>query len=41
MKVSNQTKQMMSFFTKNNHINIVKQSKRTDGILTELYSDIC
>jgi hypothetical protein len=41
MKVSNQTKQMMSFFTKNNHINIVKQSKRTDGILTELYGDIC
>ena len=41
MKVSKQTKQMMSFFTKNNHINIVKQSKRTDDILTELYGDIC
>jgi len=41
MKVSNQTKQMMSFFTKNNHINIIKQTKRTDGILTELYGDIC
>jgi hypothetical protein len=41
MKVSKQTKQMMSFFTKNNHINIVKQTNRTDGILAELYGDIC
>jgi hypothetical protein len=41
MKISKQTKQMMSFFTKYNHINIVKQNKRTDEILTELYGDIC
>jgi len=41
MKISKQTKQMMSFFSKNNHINIIKQTKRTDGILTELYADIC
>ena len=41
MKISKHTKQMMSFFTKHNHINIVKQNKRTDDILTELYGDIC
>jgi hypothetical protein len=41
MKVSKHTKQMMLFFTKHNHINIVKQTKRTDDILGELYSDIC
>lgn len=41
MKVSTKTKQMMTFFTKNNHINIVKQTKRTDGIIKDLYGDIC
>ena len=30
----------MLFFTKNKHINNVKQTKRTDIIIKELYNDI-
>jgi hypothetical protein len=30
----------MLFFTKNNHINKVNQTRRTDDIITELYNDI-
>jgi hypothetical protein len=40
MKLSKNSKQLMLFFTKNKHINNVKQSKRTDIILNELYNDI-
>ena len=40
MKLSKNSKQLMLFFTKNKHINNVKQSKRTDIILKELYNDI-
>jgi hypothetical protein len=40
MKLSKNSKQLMLFFTKNKHINDVKQSKRTDIILNELYNDI-
>jgi len=40
MKLSKNSKQLMLFFTKNKHINNIKQSKRTDTILTELYNDI-
>ena len=40
MKLSKNSKQLMLFFTQNNHINNVKQSKRTDNILAELYNDI-
>jgi len=40
MKLSKNSKQLMLFFTKNNHINNIKQSKRTDIILKELYNDI-
>lgn len=40
MKLSKNSKRLMLFFTQNNHINNVKQSKRTDNILTELYNDI-
>jgi hypothetical protein len=40
MKLSKNSKQLMLFFTQNKHINNVKQSKRTDIILDELYNDI-
>jgi len=40
MKLSKNSKQLMLFFTKNKHINNVKQSKHTDIILSELYNDI-
>jgi hypothetical protein len=40
MKLSKNSKQLMLFFTKNKHINNIKQSKRTDIILNELYNDI-
>jgi hypothetical protein len=40
MKLSKNSKQLMLFFTKNKHINNVKQSNRTDIILKELYNDI-
>ena len=40
MKLSKNSKQLMLFFTKNKHINNIKQSKHTDIILNELYNDI-
>jgi hypothetical protein len=40
MKISKKSKELMYFFTKNKHINKVKQTKRTDSIITELYNDI-
>lgn len=40
MKLSKNSKQLMLFFTQNKHINNVKQSKRTDIILNELYNDL-
>ena len=40
MKLSKNSKQLMLFFTQNKHINNVKQSKRTDIIIEELYNDI-
>ena len=40
MKISKNSKQLMLFFTKNNHINKVKQTKRTDSIISEIYNDI-
>ncbi len=40
MKLSKNSKQLMLFFTKNKHINNIKQSNRTDIILNELYDDI-
>jgi hypothetical protein len=40
MKLSKKSKELMLFFTKNNHINKVKQTKHTDSILIELYNDI-
>ena len=40
MKLSKNSKQLMLFFTKNKHINNIKQTKRTDNILNELYIDI-
>ena len=40
MKLSKNSKQLMLFFTKNKHINNIKQSKHTDIILSELYNDI-
>jgi hypothetical protein len=40
MKISKNSKQLMLFFTKNNHINKVHQTKRTDSIVSELYNDI-
>ena len=40
MKLSKKSKELMLFFTKNNHINKVNQTKRTDDIITELHNDI-
>ena len=40
MKLSKKSKELMLFFTKNNHINKVNQSKHTDDIICELYKDI-
>lgn len=40
MKLSKNSRQLMLFFTKNKHINNIKQSKHTDIILNELYNDI-
>ena len=40
MKLSKKSKELMLFFTKNNHINKVNQTKRTDDIITDLYKDI-
>ena len=40
MKLSKNSKQLMLFFTKNNHINKVKQTKQTNLIIAELYNHI-
>ena len=40
MKLLKNSKDLMLFFTKNKHINRVKQTKRTDSIITEIYNDI-
>ena len=40
MKLSKKSKMLMSFFTKSNYINHIKQTHRTDNILTRLYHDI-
>jgi len=40
MKLSKKSKELMLFFTKNNHINRVNQTQRTDHIIRELYNDI-
>lgn len=40
MKLSKNSKKLMLFFTKNNHINKVKQTKNTKTLITELYNDI-
>ena len=40
MKISKKSKQLMSFFTKNNYIHGVKQSAKTNSIMKELYYDI-
>ena len=40
MKLSKNSRQLMLFFTKNKHLNKVKQTKRTDAIITELYDVI-
>ena len=40
MKLSKKSKQLILFLTKNNHINKVRQTKKTDNIISELYNDI-
>ena len=40
MKLSKNSKKLMLFFTRNNFINKVSQTKRTDSIISELYNDI-
>jgi hypothetical protein len=40
MKISERSKKLMLFFTKNKHINEVNQNKKTKLILKELYQDI-
>jgi hypothetical protein len=40
MNLSKQSKQLMLFFSKNKHINYVKQSNKTNSILRELYHEI-
>jgi hypothetical protein len=40
MKLSKKSKHLMLFFTKNKHINKLKQTKRTETIITELYHEI-
>jgi len=40
MKLSDKSKKLMLFFTKNKHINKVHQTKKTENILKELYNDI-
>jgi hypothetical protein len=40
MKLSKKSKMLMSFFTKSKYINHIKQTTRTDNILTRLYHDI-
>jgi len=40
MKLSKNSKRLMLFFKNNKHINYIKQTQKTDKILTELYNDI-
>jgi hypothetical protein len=40
MKLSKNSRQLMLFFTNNKHINNIKQTKRTENIILELYRDI-
>ena len=40
MKISKNSKLLMSFFTKNKYINHIDQTKRTDQIIELLYTDI-
>jgi len=40
MKLSKKSKELMLFFTKNNRINKVNKTKRTDDIISDLYKDI-
>ena len=40
MKLSKNSKLLMSFFMKNNCINHISQTKNTDEILKELYKEI-
>jgi hypothetical protein len=40
MKITKNSKQLMVFFTKNNYIKKMKQTKRTNSILLQLYKDI-
>jgi hypothetical protein len=40
MKITEQSKKLILFFTKNKHINQVKQTKKTKTILKKLYNDI-
>ena len=40
MRLSKNSKMLMSFFTKNKYINHIEQTKRTNNIITHLYDDI-
>jgi len=40
MKITDKSKKLILFFTKNKHINEIKQTNRTKNILKELYYDI-
>jgi len=40
MKISERSKKLMLFFTKNKHINEVNQTRKTESILKELYQEI-
>ena len=40
MKISKKSKQLITFFTKNNYIHNVKQTAKTNNIIKELYYDI-
>jgi len=40
MKLSEKSRKLMLFFTKNKHINQVQQTKKTESVLKELYHDI-
>jgi hypothetical protein len=40
MNLSQQSKELMLFFSKNKHLNYVKQSNKTNSILKDLYNEI-
>ena len=40
MNLSKQSKQLMLFFSKNKHLNYVKQTNKTNSILRDLYTEI-